>query len=153
MRNIVFSGIEIMTSTDNTTTDRLIKEINLRTFADRYLDQAEEREVIRIASQLGVSENDAAIIIVNVCKEAGLVREADVREAIRTSLGYVEGKLDRPAFDLLVGAGMTAAKKTVSEREIQRMTIGLLKEMKREEIKRGWFSNWYTELKRELGIE
>ena len=141
---------EIMTK--DPTTERLVKEIGLRTFADRYLDRDEEREVVRIANQLGVNEGEAAAIIVNACAETGIVREAVVRDTIRITLAYVHEKIDRAAFDVVVATGINKANKTLSEREVQRMVVAIMEETQRANVKRGWFSNWYVELKRELGI-
>ena len=99
-----------MTATDDPVTDRLVKEIGLRTFADKYLDRDEEREVLRIAGQLGLAEGVAAATISRVCSALGLVREEHLRDAVRVALAREPGKLDRAAFDRVASAGADAAK-------------------------------------------
>jgi hypothetical protein len=141
-----------MTATDDPTTDRLVKEIGLRTFADKYLDRDEEREVIRIAGQLGLAEGEAAATVARVCASLGLVREELLRDTVRVALAREPGKLDRAAFDRVAGAGMGIAQAVVSERDVRRVVIRLIDETNRANVKRGWFSNWYAELKEELGV-
>lgn len=138
--------------TDDPMTDRLIKEIGLRTFADRYLDGLEEGEVIRIAEQLGMDRGAAGTIIANYCQSSGTVREGTVRDAIRVKLSGTPDKLDRAAFDAVAEAGQIAAGGALSIRDAQRMTIAVMEETGRNHVKRGWFRNWYADLKRELGI-
>lgn len=138
--------------TDDPMTDRLIKEIGLRTFADRYLDANEEGEVVRIAEQLGIGRDAALTVIAAYCRESGTVREGTIRDAIRSKLANVPEKLDRPAFDAVTEAGQIAAGGALTIRDAQRMTIALMEETGRTHVKRGWFRNWYADLKRELGI-
>jgi hypothetical protein len=138
--------------TDDPLTDRLVKEIGLRSYADRYLDASEEREVIRIAEQLGMGQNAAEAVIADYCRAGGTVRERTVRDAIRTKLAADTEPLDRPAFDALAEAGQIAAGGALSIRDAQRMAIAVMEEMGRTRVKRGWFRNWYADLKRELGV-
>ena len=138
--------------TDDPMTDRLVKEIGLRTFADRYLDALEECEVIRIAEQLGMDRSGAQAVIGSFCSKTGTVREGTVRDAIRVKLSGIPDKLDRPAFDTLAEAARTAAGGALPLREVQRLAIAVMEETGRSHVKRGWFRNWYAELKRELGV-
>ena len=138
--------------TDDPMTDRLVKEIGLRTFADGYLDALEEGEVIRIAEQLGMERAAAQTVIGSYCAETGTVREGTVRDAIRVKLSGIPEKLDRPAFDNVVDAAQMATGGALSLREVQRMTIAVMEETGRSHVKRGWFRNWFAELKRELGM-
>lgn len=138
--------------TDDPMTDRLVKEIGLRTFADGYLDSLEEGEVIRIAEQLGMDRGAAGAVIANYCRDSSTVREGTVRDAIRAKLADTPDKLDRPAFDSVAEAGQIAAGGALSIRDAQRMTIAVMEETGRTHVKRGWFRNWYAELKRELGV-
>ena len=138
--------------TDDPSTDRLVKEIGLRTFADHYLDRDEEREVVRIAGQIGLSEIEAHAAIANFCHETGIVREAEIRDAIRAKLSSVSGKIDRAAFDEIVVDAIDFCKKTLLERDVQRMVVSAMEETHRTNVKHGWFSNWFKDLKRELGV-
>jgi hypothetical protein len=137
---------------DDPLTDRIVKEIGLRTFADRYLDASEEVEVIRIAEQLGMDRTAALAVIGDYCKETGTVREGTVRDAIRVKLSTIPDRLDRAAFDIVTDAAQTAAGTALPLREVQRMTITVMEETGRNHVKRGWFRNWYADLKRELGV-
>src|SRR5262245_38372645 len=109
--------------TDDPMTDRLVKEIGLRTFADRYLDALEESEVVRIAEQLGMDRASAQAVIGSYCAETGTVREGTVRDAIRVKLSEIPDKLDRPSFDTIAESARTIAGGVLPLREVQRMTI------------------------------
>lgn len=136
----------------DTTSDRLIKEIGLRTFADRYLDQNEEREVIQIASQLGTQAEPALGIIDKACRDSGIVREVTVREAIRNRLSALPGKIDRDGFEKTVASTFPTVNQALTEREVRRLVVAIMEETKRSNVKHGWFSNWYVDQKRELGV-
>ena len=134
------------------TAERLVKEIGLRTFADRYFDRDEEREVLAIASQLGMDSGPAAAVISQFCIEKNVIREATVRDAIRAGISRVDGKIDRDQFDVISAKTKETVGTVLTDREIKKLTVSVMEEMGRANVKRGWFSNWYVTVKRELGV-
>ena len=144
--------MDAMTTTTDPTFDRLNKEIGLRSFADRYLDQNEEREVLQIASQLGVQAESAASIIAKACEDSGILREVVVRDSIHSRLAAIPGKIDHNTFEQIVAATQTMANRTLNDREVRRLVVAGVEEVKRAQVKHGWFSNWYADQKRDLGV-
>jgi hypothetical protein len=124
---------------------RLRHEIGLRTYADRFLDDGEEREVLAIAARMGLP--DAATHIAAICRADGTAREADVRNEIAALIARESGKLDEAGFDRVAAA----LDGPLGDRDRQRMIAAVI-DRTGHPIRRGWFSNWYAKRKRTLGM-
>ena len=55
---------------------RFTNEIKLRAYDDKYIDKGEEREILQIAIQLGVSIDSARPALFQVCNENDFVVES-----------------------------------------------------------------------------
>ena len=62
---------------------RFVNEIKLRAYDDKYLDKNEEREILQIAIQLGVSIDSARGALVQVCDEHSYVLESQLIKQIQ----------------------------------------------------------------------
>jgi hypothetical protein len=131
---------------------RLTHEIGLRTYADRFLDLAEENEVRAIGGRVGLTEADLDREIGRVCREQGTDREREIRVAVRGLIAREcgSGRIDEAAFHRIVAGLATAAPMT--ERTKQKLVLTVMEESGRANIKRGWFSNWHASLKQSLGL-
>jgi hypothetical protein len=134
---------------------RFVNEIKLRAYDDKYIDKGEEREILQIAIQLGVSIDSARGALVQVCEESSYVMESvilrDMKDQIETAAGN-DGKVDQKEFDLIFQNCKRKMQGKKNDREIKKMIITVMEETGNNKVKTGWFSDWYTALKKDLGM-
>ncbi len=134
---------------------RFVNEIKLRAYDDKYIDRNEEKEILQTAIQLGVNIDSARAALAQVCDENDYIMESRLIEQIKNSINAAmsdDGRIDRKEFDMIVNTIKNAAKGRKNDRELQKMVIQVMEETGSNRVKRGWFSDWYTSLKRDLGI-
>jgi hypothetical protein len=126
---------------------RFVDEIRLRGYDDKYIDKGEEREILQIAIQLGVGIESARAALVQVCDEHNYTMESaivkQIKDQIETAAGN-DGMLDQKEFDLIFG--------NKNDREVKKLIVTVMEDTGNNKIKKGWFSNWYSSLKSDLGI-
>ena len=134
---------------------QFVNEIKLRGHDDKYLDRTEEREVLQIAIQNGVSIEQAKAALAQVCEETGYVLESavvkDIRNQVETAAGN-DGVIDQKEFDLIFGNVKRTVAGKKNDREIKKMIVAVMEETGNNKVRKGWFSNWYAALKTDLGI-
>ena len=134
---------------------RLIEEIKLRAYEDKYIDRGEEREILQIAIQLGVGVDSARAALVQVCDECNYVMETallkQIKDQIETAAGN-DGMVDQREFDMIFANIKRAVQNKKNDREVKRMIVTVMEETGNNKVKKGWFSNWYTTLKQDLGM-
>src|SRR5882762_9262734 len=82
---------------------RIVNEIKARAYDDKYVDRGEEREIVQIAIQLGVTVEAALAALAQVCDESGYVLESRLVKQIKDQVGTAagnDGMVDRAEFDL-----------------------------------------------------
>jgi len=134
---------------------RFVSEIKLRAYDDKYIDKNEEREILQIAIQLGVSIDSARSALVQVCGDNGYVLEGvvvkQIKDQVETAAGN-DGVVDEKEFELI----FQNARKTVAgkknDREVKKMIVTVMEDTGNNKVKKGWFSNWYAALKQDLGM-
>ena len=57
---------------------QFVEQVKLRAYDDKYIDKNEEREILQIAIQLGVSIDSARMALLQVCDEHEYVVESAV---------------------------------------------------------------------------
>ena len=134
---------------------RFVNEIKLRAYDDKYIDKGEEREILQIAIQLGVNIDSARGALASVCEDSNYVLEStilrDVKDQVETASGN-DGKVDQKEFDLIFQNAKRKMQGKKNDREIKKMIINVMEETGNNKVKTGWFSDWYTALKRDLGM-
>jgi hypothetical protein len=134
---------------------RFVNEIKLRAYDDKYIDRNEEREILQISIQLGVSIDSARTALVQVCEENGYIIESivlkSIKEQVETASGN-DGMVDQKEFDLIFQNTRRQMQGKKSDREIKRMIVTVMEDTGNNKIKKGWFSNWYVALKQDLGM-
>jgi hypothetical protein len=134
---------------------RFLNEIKQRGYDDKFIDRNEEREILQLAIQLGVNIDSARLALQQVCVDLDYVQESQVaylmRDQLSAALGN-DGKVDRKEFDLVFATVKQAMRGCKTDTEIKRMMVNLLEETGQARIKRGWFTDWYSAMKRELGL-
>jgi hypothetical protein len=134
---------------------RFVNEIKLRAYDDKYIDKIEEREILQIAIQHGIPIENARTTLIQVCDENSYIIESIILKQIKDHLetaSRTDGKVDRKEFDSIVGNIKQSVQGKKNEREIKRMIIQVMENTGNNNIKRGWFSDWYRSLKRDLGM-
>src|SRR5436190_11556717 len=110
---------------------RFISEIKLRAYDDKYIDKTEEREILQIAIQLGVSIDSARGALVQVCDDQGYVMESvllkNIKDQVESAFGN-DGKIDQKEFDLIFGNIKRSAQGKKNDREIKKMIVTVMED-------------------------
>lgn len=134
---------------------RFVNEIKLRAYDDKYIDKNEEREILQIAIQLGVSIDSARGALVSVCDDHNYVLESvilkQIKDQVETAAGN-DGRVDQKEFDLILGNIKRGMQGKKNEREIKKMIVTVMEDTGNNKVKTGWFSDWYSALKKDLGM-
>ena len=134
---------------------RFVNEIKLRAYDDKYIDKNEEREILQIAIQLGVSIDSARGALVSVCDDHSYVLESvilkQIKDQVESAFGN-DGKIDQKEFDLIFGNIKRAMQGKKNDREVKKMIVTVMEESGLNKVKTGWFSDWYSTLKKDLGM-
>ena len=134
---------------------RFVDEIKLRAYDDKYVDKNEEREILQIAIQQGVSIDSARGALQQVCEHQGYVLESSlvktIKDQVETAAGN-DGKVDQKEFELIFQNVRKSADGKKNDREIKKMIITVMEDSGLNKVKTGWFSDWYAALKKDLGV-
>ena len=134
---------------------RFTNEIKLRAYDDKYIDKGEEREILQIAIQLGVSIDSARPALFQVCNENDFVVESVIVKLIKDQIETAAGndaKIDRGRFDAVVESVRKAMAGKKNDREIKKLIVTVMENTGNNRVKTGWFTNWYARLKKDLGV-
>ncbi len=134
---------------------RIVNEIKARAYDDKYIDRTEEREIVRIAIELGVTVESALAALGQVCDEFSYVLESRVLKQIEDQVATAaanDGKIDQREFDLIFGNVKRAINGKKTDREVKKMMVQVMENSGNNKVKTGWFSDWYTAMKKDLGV-
>ena len=133
---------------------RFVEEVKLRAYDDKYIDKNEEREILQIAIQRGVTVDSARAALAQVCESHGYVLEsrvlADIKDLIDTFAGN-DGKIDEKEFNDTVTTCKKATQGKKTDIQCKRMVLEIIEENSFK-VKTGMFSNWYARIKKEVGV-
>lgn len=134
---------------------RIVNEIKARAYDDKYIDRNEEREIVRIAIELGVTVESALAALNQVCDEFSYVLESRVQKQIEDQLATAaanDGKIDQREFELVFGNVKRAMSGKKNDRDIKKMIVQVMEATGNNKVRTGWFSDWYAALKKDLGV-
>jgi phage-related minor tail protein len=81
---------------------QFVEQVKLRAYDDKYIDKGEEREILQIALQNGVTVDSARAALAQVCEANGYVLESrilqDIKQTIEVAAGN-DGKVDEKEFN------------------------------------------------------
>ena len=133
---------------------RIVNEIKARAYDDKYVDRGEEREIVQIAIQLGVTVEAALAALAQVCDESGYVLESrvakQIRDQIETAAG--DGSVDQREFEQVFATAKRAVQGKKNDREVKKLIVTIMEDTGNNKVKTGWFRNWYAALKHDLGM-
>ena len=132
---------------------QFLEQVKLRAYDDKYIDKGEEREILQLALQMGVTVDSARSALAQVCENNGYVLESSVLTAIKELIEQFasnDGQIDEKEFNDAVAI---CKKKTMGRKNdvaVKRMVIEVIED-NAYKVKTGWFSNWYARVKKEVG--
>ena len=133
---------------------QFVEQVKLRAYDDKYIDKNEEREILQIALQQGITVDSARAALAQVCEANNSVLETvalkAVKELIEIQAGN-DGKIDEKEFGDALSLLKTRTQGKKNELQCKRMIIEIIEE-NNYKIKTGMFSNWFTRTKREVGM-
>jgi DNA-directed RNA polymerase beta subunit len=132
---------------------RFVEEVKLRAYDDKYIDKNEEREILQIALQQGISVDSARAALMQVCDSNNYVLETKVLNQIKDlieTFAQNDGQIDQKEFNDAVTTCKKACQGKRTEVQCKRMVIDVIEDNSYKTSK-GWFSNWYAAVKKEVG--
>ncbi len=133
---------------------RFVEEVKLRAYDDKYIDRKEEREILQIALQNGISVDSARAALAQVCESQDYVLESKVltqlKDVLDTSASN-DGQVDEKEFNDAVINCKKWTKGKKSDVLCKKMVIEIIDEAAYKTSK-GWFSSWYDKVKKDVGM-
>ena len=133
---------------------QFVEQVKLRAYDDKYIDKNEEREILQLALQQGVTVDSARAALAQVCEANGYVLESRVLAQLKDlvdTFASNDGKVDEKEFNDAVTTCKKATQGKKNEVQCKRMVIEIIEDNSYK-VKTGMFSNWYARVKKEVGI-
>jgi len=132
---------------------QFVEQVKLRAYDDKYIDKTEEREILQLALQQGVTVDSARSALAQVCENNGYVLESSVLTAIKELIEQFatnDGQIDEKEFNDAVAICKKKTQGKKNDVACKRMVIEVIDD-NAYKVKTGWFSNWYAKIKKEVG--
>ncbi len=133
---------------------QFVEQVKLRAYDDKYIDKNEEREILQIALQHGVTVDSARAALAQVCEANGYVLESSALTAVKEMIQIQasnDGKIDEKEFNDAVALLKVRTQGKKNDIQCKRMVIEVIDD-NNYKIKTGFFSDWYKRVKREVGM-
>ena len=132
---------------------QFVEQVKLRAYDDKYVDKAEEREILQLALQQGVTVDSARAALAQVCEANGYILESSALKAVKELIDIQagnDGKVDEKEFNDAVALLKSRTQGKRNDVQAKRMVIEVIEENSYK-IKTGMFSNWFARIKKEVG--
>ena len=133
---------------------RFVEEVKLRAYDDKYIDKNEEREILQIAIQQGISVDSARAALSQVCEAQGYILESKVLSEIKDlvdTFASNDGVVSEKEFNDSVAQLKKRCQGKRNEIQCKKMVIEIIEDNSYK-VKTGLFSNWYKRVKSEVGM-
>lgn len=112
---------------------RFVEHIKLRALGDKYIDKAEEKEILSFAISENIEVSQARSALKSACQQLGFVLESYVEERGRRILiqSIKDEKIDEKEFDSAVKEMLEVGKGKIGEAECR-------KRMKKVVLENNW---------------
>jgi broad-specificity NMP kinase len=134
---------------------QLIREIEARGYDDHFIDLNEEREILQIAYYRAVDTESARQAMAEICTEKGYLLESVLLQQIREHVQTVTaeaGEMNRRLFDRIFHEIKPSMFGRRDDKQIQRMIVWAIEDLGPTRVRTGWFRDWYSALRKELGL-
>jgi hypothetical protein len=132
---------------------QFVEQVKLRAYDDKYIDKNEEREILQMALQHGVTVDSARAALAQVCEAQNYVLESVALKAVKEMIEIQannDGKIDEKEFGDAVALLKVRTSGKKNDLQCKRMVIDIIEE-NNYKIKTGLFSNWFNRVKKEVG--
>jgi hypothetical protein len=133
---------------------QFVEQVKLRAYDDKYIDKNEEREILQMALQHGVTVDSARAALAQVCEANGYVLESTAIMAVKEMIAIQaanDGKIDEKEFNDAVALMKVRTQGKKTDVQCKRMVVEIIDEASYK-TSTGFFSNWFARVKREVGI-
>jgi len=133
---------------------QFVEQVKLRAYDDKYIDKNEEREILQMALQHGVTVDSARAALAQVCESQGYVLESVALKAVKEMIDIQannDGKIDEKEFNDAVALIKVRTQGKKNDIQCKRMVIEIIEDNSYK-IKTGLFSNWFSRIKKEVGM-
>ena len=133
---------------------QFVEQVKLRAYDDKYIDKGEEREILQIALQSGVTVDSARAALAQVCEANGYVLESKVLSEIKDLIDTFasnDGKIDEKEFNDCVAQLKKRCQGKKNDVQCKRMVVEIIDDNSYK-VKTGLFSNWFKRVKNEVGM-
>ena len=133
---------------------QFVEQVKLRAYDDKYIDKNEEREILQLAIQQGVTVDSARAALAQVCETNSYVLESKVIAQLKDLIDTFasnDGKVDEKEFHDAVTTCKKACQGKRNDNQCKRMVVDIIED-NRYKVKTGLFSNWYKRVKGEIGM-
>jgi len=133
---------------------RFVEEVKLRAYDDKYIDRNEEREILQIALQAGITVDSARSALAQVCESNSYVLESKVLAQIKDLIEIQaanDGKIDEKEFNDAVALCKKKTQGKKNDIQCKKMVIQVIDD-NAYKVKTGLFSNWFNRVKKDVGM-
>ena len=133
---------------------RFVEEVKLRAYDDKYIDKNEEREILQIAIQQGISVDSARAALAQVCDAQGYILETKVLSEIKDlvdTFASNDGVVSEKEFNDSVAQLKKRCQGKRNEIQCKKMVIEIIDDNSYK-VKEGMFNHWYGKVKKEVGM-
>ncbi len=133
---------------------QFVEQVKLRAYDDKYIDKNEEREILQIAIQQGITVDSARSALAQVCESQGYVLESSVIHQLKDLIDTFannDGKIDQKEFNDAVTTCKKATQGKRNEIQCKKMVIEIIED-NTWKVKQGMFNHWYDVVKKEVGL-
>ena len=133
---------------------QFVEQVKLRAYDDKYVDKNEEREILQIAIQQGITVDSARAALAQVCEANSYVLESRVLSVVKDLIDTFasnDGKIDEKEFNDAVTTCKKQCQGKRNDVQCKRMVIEVIDD-NNFKVKTGLFSNWYKRVKGEVGM-
>lgn len=133
---------------------QFVEQVKLRAYDDKYIDRNEEREILQIALQQGVSVDSARAALTQVCEMNSYVLESkvmnDVKDLVDTFASN-DGKIDSKEFNDALSTLKKKVQGKKNDLQCKKMLVQLIDD-NGYKTKQGMFNHWYDTIRKEVGM-
>jgi len=133
---------------------QFVEQVKLRAYDDKYIDRGEEREILQLALQQGVTVDSARSALAQVCETNGYVLESAVMNKVKELVEQFatnDGKIDQKEFNDAIAICKKGVQGKKNDREVKKMVCQLIED-NGYKTKQGMFNHWYDAVKKEIGL-
>lgn len=133
---------------------RFVEEVKLRAYDDKYIDVAEEREILQMAIRDGVGVDAARGALAQVCEAHDYVLESKALNNIKDTLAVFaanDGQVDEKEFNDAVTLLKVQTKSKRTDTQVKKMVLQVMEDNSYKP-RTGWFSNWHKTARKEVGL-